>query len=46
MSNSHGNKHKCHCGFKVRGSNHEEGSHHKQMHPKVQAALRSKNKAN
>lgn len=26
---------KCSCGFKIRGPNHESGTHHKIRHPKL-----------
>ncbi len=25
----------CSCGFKIRGPNHESGTHHKKKHPKL-----------
>ena len=25
----------CRCGFKIRGPNHESGTHHKMRHPKL-----------
>ncbi len=29
---------KCPCGFKIRGPNHESGTHHKLRHPKLRKA--------
>ncbi len=26
---------KCVCGYKIRGPNHEEGTHHKMLHPSL-----------
>ena len=30
MSNGRGDHQKCSCGFKRRGTNHDEGKHHKE----------------